>query len=192
MALRGERKDKPSYTILRSITGGSVAEVHEVYHKVLGCRCVQKTYSTIGLEDAAACQEPRLLREIKHPNVVEVFEAQYDPDDQHAITFVPLFYEGGSIGDALLENYCFSIHHALRLIRQTLDALAFVHTRAELRYIHRDVKPANILLDGARIRAFLGDWGSAAKMAAHGTVAGVQGTRLYMPPEADPLTDALE
>lgn len=66
MPLRGERRDRPTYEILRSLTGGTVAEVHEVVHKILGCKCIQKTYSTVGLDDAAACLEPRLLREIEH------------------------------------------------------------------------------------------------------------------------------
>jgi len=49
MALKGERIDKPSYAILRSIKGGGAGEVHEAKHLVFGKKCVQKTYSTIGL-----------------------------------------------------------------------------------------------------------------------------------------------
>jgi len=98
--LRGERKDKPSYAILRSLNGGRTGDVYEVDHKVFGRKCVQKTYSTLGLEDALAHQEPRLLHSIEHPHVVEVLEAQYDPEIADAITFVSVFYEGGSIADA--------------------------------------------------------------------------------------------
>lgn len=184
MPLYGEKKDEPTYEILRSLSGGSVSEVREVHHKVLDRRCVQKTYSTVGLEDAAAYQEPRLLHAIKHSHVVEVLDAQPDPEIARAITFVAIFYEGGSILDALTEGPSFSIHQALKLIVQILDALAHVHTDPQLRYIHRDVKPANILLDRARQNAFLGDWGSAARIEPDGTVAGIEGTPLYTPPEA--------
>jgi hypothetical protein len=79
MALRGERIGKPSYEILRSLKGGKSGPVHKVDHKIFDRPCVQKTFSTLGLEDAASHREPRALHEIKHPHVVEILEAQYDP-----------------------------------------------------------------------------------------------------------------
>lgn len=186
MALRGERKDKPSYAILRSLKGGKTGDVYEVDHKVFGRKCVQKTYSTLGVEDAVAHQEPRLLHNIEHPHVVEVLEAQYDPEMEHAITFVAVYYEGGSVADALDDDYRFSVHQALRLTVHVLDALAHVHTHDALRVIHRDVKPGNVFLDARRATARLGDWGSAARIEADGTVAGIEGSPLYTPPEGGP------
>lgn len=187
MALRGERKDKPSYAILRSLKGGKTGEVYEVDHKVFGRRCVQKTYSTLGVEDAVAHQEPRLLHTIEHPHVVEVLEAQYDPEIPHAITFVSVYYEGGSVADALDHDYRFSVHQALRLSIHILDALAHVHTHEAIRVIHRDVKPGNVFLDADRAKAWLGDWGSAARIEVDGTVAGIEGSPLYTPPEGGPV-----
>lgn len=185
--LRGERKDKPSYAILRSLQGGRNGDVYEVDHKVFGRKCVQKTYSTLGLEDARAHQEPRLLHSIEHRNVVEVLEAQYDPDHSDAITFVSVFYEGGSIADALDQDYRFSVHQALALTTQVLEALAHVHVDPSLRVIHRDVKPGNVFLEnGARDTARLGDWGSAATIENDGRVAGIEGSPLYKPPEGGP------
>jgi len=186
MALRGERLDKPSYAILRSLKGGRTGDVYEVDHKVFGRKCVQKTYSTLGLEDALAHQEPRLLHSIEHPHVVEVLEAQYDPDIDDAITFVTVFYEGGSIANAFDEGYRFSIHQSMRMTIELLDALAHVHTDQELRVVHRDVKPGNGFLDADRRTFYLGDWGSAARMEEDGTVAGIEGSPLYIPPEAGP------
>src|SRR3954447_9254142 len=107
MALRGERLDKPSYQILRSLKGGKSGPVHMVDHKVFGRTCVQKTYSTLGLEDAAAHQEPRVLHEITHPNVVEVLEAQYDPEMPDAITLVTVYCEGECVAKAFDQGYLF-------------------------------------------------------------------------------------
>jgi serine/threonine protein kinase len=191
MALRGERKDKPSYAILRSLKGGRSGEVYEVEHKVFGRKCVQKTYSTLGLEDALAHQEPRLLHAIEHPRVVEVLEAQYDPEISDAITFVSVLYEGGSIADAFDEDYRFSIHQALRLTVHVLDALAHVHVDESLHVVHRDVKPGNVFVDADRRNAWLGDWGSAARMDADGTVAGIEGSPLYTAPEGGPADGRL-
>lgn len=187
MALHGERLDKPSYSILRSLRGGSSGDVYEADHLVFGRKCVQKTYSTLGLEDAAAHREPRLLHRIKHDHVAEVLEAQYDSELDHAITFVSIYYEGRCIAKALDEDYRFSIHQAIRLAIQVLDALAFVHSEPDLLVIHRDVKPGNIFLDGGRTYARLGDWGSAARIESDGKVAGIEGTPLYTPPEAGPV-----
>jgi serine/threonine protein kinase len=187
MALRGERLDKPSYAILRSIKGGASGKVYEADHVVFGRKCVQKTYSTLGLEDAAAHEEPRLLHRIRHPHVAEVLEAQYDGEIADAITFVSVYYEGRCIAKAFDEGYRFSIHQSVRIATQLLDALAFVHHEPDLRVIHRDVKPGNAFLDRLRNHARLGDWGSAARMGPDGTVAGIEGSPLYTPPEAGPI-----
>src|SRR6202035_813253 len=104
MPLYGDKKDEPTDAILRSLSGGSVGEVREVHHKGFDRRCVQKTYSTVGLEDAAAYQEPRLLHAIKRPHVVEVLDAQPDPEIERAITFVATYYEGGAILNALTDG----------------------------------------------------------------------------------------
>jgi serine/threonine protein kinase len=186
VAIRGERLDKPSYAILRSLKGGASGEVHMADHLVFGRKCVQKTYSTLGLEDSAAHREPRLLHSIKHEHVAEVLEAQYDPEINSAITFVSVYYEGGCIATAFDEGYRFSIHQAIRLATQILSALAFVHIEPTISVIHRDVKPGNVFLDGTRTHARLGDWGSAAHIEADGTVAGIEGSPLYTPPEAGP------
>lgn len=187
MALRGERLDKPSYSILRSLKGGTCGEVYEADHLVFGRKCVQKTYSTLGLEDAAAHREPRLLHRIRHDHVAEVLEAQYDKDIENAITFVSIFYEGRCIASAFDEGYRFSVHQAIRLAIQVLDALAFVHSEPDLLVIHRDVKPGNVFLDAPRTHARLGDWGSAARIESDGKVAGIEGSPLYTPSEAGPI-----
>jgi serine/threonine protein kinase len=89
-----------------------------------------------------------ILYEVKHPNIVRVLEAQYDPDIDNAITFVTVYCEGKSIADALDEGYRFSIHQALALTTQVLSALA--HVQTALKIIHRDPKPGNVFLDGGR------------------------------------------
>lgn len=52
MPLRGERLDKPSYAILRSLKGGNAGEARLVDQKVFGQKCVQKTYSRISYQAA--------------------------------------------------------------------------------------------------------------------------------------------
>jgi serine/threonine protein kinase len=186
MPLRGERLDKPSYSHLRSLSGGVTGEAWVSDHDVYDIKVVQKRYSTIGMEDAAAVREPQLLQRIRHPNVIRVLEAQWDPELQNAITFVTPYCKGKCIAKALEEDYRFSVSQALGLTIQLLEALAYAHHDSSLRIIHRDVKPGNAFLDEHRRTLYLGDWGSAATMDAAGQVAGIEGTLLYMAPEAGP------
>lgn len=184
MPILGDRLNKPTYAILRSLGGGNVGEAWVGYHEIFGRQVVQKRYSTIGLQDTVAYGEPRLLRDITHAHVAEVLEAQFDRDMADAITFVMPFYEGESIAVAFDEGYAFSIHRAIKLTMQVLDALAHVHRTH--RYIHRDIKPGNVLLNADRNHAYVGDWGSAATMDGGGFVPAIHGSLLYTPPEGGP------
>jgi serine/threonine protein kinase len=186
LPLRGEKLDKASYANLCSTGGGAVGEAWVGDHEVLGCKVVQKRYSVIGMEDSAACREPRILLQMEHANVVRVLEAQWDPEMDRAITFVTVYCEGRCVAKALDEDYRFSVGQALRLAVQMLSALAYAHTDPSLRVVHRDVKPGNGFLDKDRTTLYLGDWGSAAEMDASGTAAGIEGTLLYPPPEGGP------
>jgi len=187
--IHGDRLNKPTYAILRSLDGGTVGDAWVTYHEIFGRQVVQKRYSTLGLEDTVAYREPRLLRDITHEHVAEVLEAQFDREMDRAITFVMPYYDGRSIAKALDEGYVFSVHRALKLTMQMLDALAHVHR--EHRYIHRDVKPGNVLLNGDRDWVYLGDWGSAAEMGDDGRVAAIHGSPLYTPPEGGPDDGAM-
>jgi eukaryotic-like serine/threonine-protein kinase len=181
--LQGEHLTKPTYAVLGSLTdAGASIEVKLYDHQILAKKVVQKTVDMVGLRDAVAYKEPRLLDTIRHPHVVPVFEAQFDPVYPDAITFVMPYYSGGSVDSALLRDYRFSVHQVRTLACHALDALAHVH--ASLRYVHRDVKPGNILLSDQRDEAFLSDFGSAAEIEGDGMVAAADMTLLYKSPEA--------
>ncbi|HXN91726.1 MAG TPA: serine/threonine-protein kinase [Candidatus Sulfotelmatobacter sp.] len=186
MPIHGDRLDKPTYRILRTINHTGVAEVHLSEHLVFGERTVQKTFDVFGLEDSIAYQEPQLLRQIKHPNIVPVFDAQPDPDHEDAITMVMPFYEGGSVSDALMEGQRFSLVHAAGLGAEIFTALHHLHVHHG--YLHRDNKPGNVFLSGDRRTAYVGDFGSVGKMDEHGETGSVETTPLYRPPEAGPKT----
>jgi serine/threonine protein kinase len=134
-----------------------------------------------GLEDALA-NEPAFLNRLRHPHIVDVREAQWDPVQGGAIVFVMRYYEGGSIEEALKTDYRFSVHQAIDLAIHTLEALSYVHQEHDA--IHRDIKPGNVVMDADRCNAYLSDFGSAAKLDANGEADAVLGTDHYRPPEA--------
>jgi serine/threonine protein kinase len=183
VALHGENLQRPTYRFLQSLQGGAVnVEIKKYRHEVYARDVVQKTIDMAGREDAVAFQEPRLLDAINHPRIVPVSEAQFDPQVPDCITFVMPYYPAGSIDGALIADYRFSLHQARDLACHVLGALGYLHGRH--RYVHRDVKPGNVLLSDDRNDGYLSDFGSAAEMDANGRVGVAGMTPLYRAPEA--------
>jgi eukaryotic-like serine/threonine-protein kinase len=182
LPLRGEAQ-KPTYRIVRQLAGGPATDdVYLAHHTIFNSPCVQKCVHMHGLEDTLASNEPAFLDRLRHPHIVEVREAQWDPKQDNAMVFVMRAYEGESIEKALKTDYRFSIHQAIDLAVHTLDALGFVFQQHNA--IHRDIKPGNVLMDKGRRNAYLSDFGSAATLDANGEAAAVLGTDHYRPPEA--------
>jgi serine/threonine protein kinase len=180
--LRGERADRPTYRILDRLGDRRGDDVFLAHHEIFDGKCVQKTVFIHGLEDALASNEPAFLDRLDHPRIVPVREAQWDPQGENAITFVMPWFAGGSVDDALKEDYRFSIAQAVTIAVDALDALAYL--RREFNAVHRDTKPGNVLLNNDRVHGYLSDFGSAATIDASGQAAAVLGTHLYRPPEA--------
>jgi serine/threonine protein kinase len=180
--LLGERRDKPTYRILDRLSGGAGDDVFLTHHEIFDGKYVQKTVHMHGLEDSLASNEPAFLNRLEHPRIVPVKEAQWDPNEDRAITFVMPHLAGGSVHDALSDGYRFSIYQSIGIAIDALDGLA--HAHREFGAIHRDTKPGNVLLDEHLARAYLSDFGSAAVRGADGQAAAVLGTNVYRPPES--------
>jgi serine/threonine protein kinase len=182
MALRGERLDKPTYSVIQTIVEGSTALCYKSWHEIFDCWCAQKTVSLLGVADAVAYQEPQLLRSLDHPHLTKIWEAQWDPQyGDKAVTFTMPYYEGGSLHSQLMNGRIFSIGEAISITCNVLDALHYLHV--DQRIVHRDIKPGNIFLSRDGATAYVGDLGGAAPIGVGGaSFSG--GTPLYRAPEA--------
>src|SRR5687768_2709116 len=97
MPLHGENQQRPAYTGLRQIPGGTGGIVHVGKHVGYDEDCVQKTYPTHGRSDALAYNEPRLLRELKHEHIIEIIDCQPDGQLRDHATMVMPYYPGGDL-----------------------------------------------------------------------------------------------
>lgn len=135
-------------------------------------------------------REARTVAALQHPHVVTVYSVR-SRDGVDAI--VMQFVEGRSLDAVLRDGRGLPVPVAGMLLAQAAAGLQHAHDRG---VIHRDVKPANVLID-ADGRAIVSDFGIARR--DHGprtTETGlVVGTWAYMSPEqrtADSLTPATD
>jgi serine/threonine-protein kinase len=125
-------------------------------------------------------REIRLASQLKHPNIARLLDSG---EKDWLVYYVMSYAEGPTLRERLDQSRQLSIPETLRIASDLLDALAHAHSHG---IIHRDVKPANVVLssDGA----VLLDFGIARAVIASGsdqlTRSGIAvGTSTYMSPE---------
>lgn len=85
-------------------------------------------------------REARAIAGLEHPNIVTV----YDVGQASGVCYVAMeLIEGGNLEQLVAANGSMDIVRACRLISEAAEALAFAHSAG---VIHRDVKPANLML----------------------------------------------
>jgi DNA-binding CsgD family transcriptional regulator len=127
-------------------------------------------------------RESRLSASIDHPHIVPVYAA----GEEDGLYFIAMrFVEGVNLRATIAAAGRLEPHRAARLVRQVAAALDSAHGRA---LVHRDVKPANILLSqhGGNEHAYLTDFGlTKREETATGLTASGEwvGTLDYVAPE---------
>ncbi|MFL6694977.1 MAG: serine/threonine-protein kinase, partial [Ramlibacter sp.] len=172
------------YELLRVLGKGAMGVVYEARDPNLDRRVAIKTIMVDDLAPGAAAEyeerfrtEARSAARLQHPNIVSV----YDSDrDGNTAFLVMEFIEGDDLKRHLDRGDRHDVQQALRLITDLLAALDFAHRQG---VVHRDVKPANLLIEpGGRLK--LTDFG-VARIAGEATrtQGSMIGTLKYMAPE---------
>jgi serine/threonine-protein kinase len=135
-------------------------------------------------------REARTAAQLQHPNIVSVFGARSRGD---LLVMLMAFVEGRSLDAVLQEQGPLPLQVAGRLAADVASALQYAH---EHKVIHRDVKPANVLL-ASNGGALVSDFGIARRQDVPGlTSEGMMlGSLSYMSPEqrtAEPLTGSTD
>ncbi|MBU6238275.1 MAG: SUMF1/EgtB/PvdO family nonheme iron enzyme [Planctomycetes bacterium] len=120
--------------------------------------------------------EARIVAKLDHPHIVPVLDV--GPTEQGDFYVVSKLIEGSNLADRI-ESDRPNRTLSLRIVEQISDALHYAHSQG---LVHRDVKPANILLDRSD-RPYLTDFGIALRETEQRRKGDDAGTPAYMSPE---------
>ena len=174
------------YEIVEPLGQGGMAVVYKALQPALDRIVALKVIRSGFSEDPEFLErfkrEARAVARLDHPNIVQV----YDFDQVEGRAFLAMqFLDGGTLRDRIVqlarEGKLLPQGDVAHVIEQVAAALAYAHSAG---VIHRDVKPANVMLtrDG---RAVVTDFGIARMLGqTQLTATGVGiGTPEYMSPE---------
>jgi serine/threonine-protein kinase len=128
-------------------------------------------------------RESRTAASILHPHIIPI----YDAGDEEGVLYIAMRYvDGPDLKVVARDGEGLPIGRVLRIGTQVASALDAAHERG---LIHRDVKPANILLESGPAQedhAYLADFGLTKNVESHSGITGTGhfvGTIDYMAPE---------
>jgi serine/threonine protein kinase len=132
-------------------------------------------------------REAKLVAAINHPNIVQVYDYNTVERGNGLIYYMVMSYIPGVTLQDLMEAHCeqetrLSIKQIVSIMEDLTDALTYAHQQG---MVHRDVKPANIIIRQEDNTAILTDFGIARMaVASNLTQEGATvGTPAYMSPE---------
>lgn len=171
------------YRLVRELGRGGMGVVHEAVDTSLDRRVALKVISPRLAGDPAFrarfVREARAQASLDSPHVVPVY-AHGEADG--ALFIVTRLVPGGDLGARLRARGALPPGLAVELVAQVATGLADAHARG---LVHRDVKPANVLLEARRDggSAYLTDFGIAGREDEQPAVRGAAGTPAYLAPE---------
>jgi serine/threonine-protein kinase len=174
MVFRGQTLGK--YRILEPLGSGGFGTVYLAEDTWIDKRVAIKVPHRQSLDFGELLREPRLLASLNHPNVVNVITAE----KQDNVFFIVMEYvQGETLENIIALKGALELNRALDFTCQICNAVDHAHRQG---VIHRDLRPANVLVTENDMLK-VADFGTSRflEIAAHGTT--VIGSPPYMAPE---------
>ncbi|MCA9936423.1 MAG: protein kinase, partial [Anaerolineales bacterium] len=177
------------YKIIRRLGRGGMAEVYLAHQENLGRDVAIKLMHAFLVSEEDFLnrfkREARAMAAMNHPNIVGVYD--FDVYGENTYYLVMEYISGGTLKDKLQElaknEERLPLETAVQIGIEVASALDYAHHRS---MIHRDVKPANIMLNDQG-HAILTDFGIVklvgGQSMAYTATGALIGTPAYMSPE---------
>ena len=174
MLFRGQTLGK--YKIIAPLGSGGFGTVYLAQDTWIDKKVAIKVPHRQGLDFGELLREPRLLASVSHPNIVAITTAE----KQDNIFFIVMEYvHGETLENVIAARGALELNRALDFTCQICNAVDHAHRQG---VIHRDLRPANVLVTEHDMLK-VADFGTSRflEIAAHGTT--VIGSPPYMAPE---------
>ena len=150
----------PEYSFIRMLGQGSMAHVflarNVALKRLVAIKVLRRELANDPVGRKRFVREAQAAARISHPSVTSVYTVGTLSNN---IPFIEMqFIEGSNLAELLRSQGRFEVSAARELLTQISAALAAAH---DCRVIHRDVKPANVLVEAESGRAYLTDFGVA-------------------------------
>lgn len=184
------QKLRDTYEVERFLGEGAFAEVYRVRHRFMG-RQAMKIFKAPGAtmeEIERDVGEALILSCLKHPNIVDVYDANVmDLNSQRFGYFTMTYVPGGTL-DRYWRSFGANLMPTMQsvdAVRQACRGLAVAHASVPP-IVHRDIKPQNILVGiiGKDLTIRLSDFGLAKAVNPLTLLATSRGTMGFKPPES--------
>jgi hypothetical protein len=179
------------YRLEEFIGAGGMAQVFRAYHEGMGRGVALKVLAAgLTVDDAFRrrfVREARSVAKVEHPHIIPVYEA----GQENSVPFIAMrLVRGGDLRAMVARQGPMQAGRAAAFVSPVASALDTAH---EAGLVHRDVKPANILVDigpGRPEHVYLTDFGLARGLTSAGLTSGglttpgqFMGTPEYAAPE---------
>jgi hypothetical protein len=172
-----------NYEVLEVVGRGGMGMVFRAFdtklHRVVAIKALAPQLATGSASRVRFVREARAAAAVSHDNIVAI----HSVEDAGPVPYLVMqFVDGPTLQKKLDRTGELSLKEILRIGLQVAEGLAAAHRQG---LVHRDVKPANILLENGVERVKITDFGLAragddASLTGSGVVAG---TPMYMSPE---------
>ena len=175
----------PGYAIIRKLGAGAMATVYLAKQisldRMVAIKILPQKFTSNEDFVARFYAEGKAAAKLNHPNIVQAIDVNRSGEYHY---FVMEFVDGRTVYDDIVNNGPYGEDDAIRIGIETARALDHSHKQG---FIHRDVKPKNIMIADESNRTKLADMGLARAVsdreAAEAEAGKAYGTPYYISPE---------